>query len=47
MALELEARISEVIQRTYNVKSVRLKIDSVIDFKAGQFLSVTLLITQL
>lgn len=43
MALELEARISEVIQRTYNVKSVRLKIDSVIDFKAGQFLSVTLL----
>jgi glycine betaine catabolism B len=43
MAQELEAKVLEVIQRTYNVKSIRLAIDSPIDFKAGQFLSATLL----
>jgi ferredoxin-NADP reductase len=42
MALELVARVKEVIQRTYNVKSVRLDTGRKIDFKAGQFLSVTL-----
>lgn len=42
MAQELTARVKEIIQRTYNVKSVRLEISQRIDFKAGQFLSVTL-----
>lgn len=42
MAQELTARVKEVIQRTYNVKSIRLDIDGKADFKAGQFLSVTL-----
>lgn len=30
--------ISQIIQRTYNVKSFRLKVDDSIDYKAGQFL---------
>lgn len=42
MVQELTARVKEVIQRTYNVKSIRLDIASELDFKAGQFLSVTL-----
>ncbi|MFA5149383.1 MAG: FAD-dependent oxidoreductase [Candidatus Omnitrophota bacterium] len=42
MAQELTARVKEIIQRAYNVKSVRLDIGGKIDFKAGQFLSVTL-----
>jgi len=42
MAQELTVRVKEVIQRTYNVKSVRLDIGREIDFKAGQFLSITL-----
>ncbi len=42
MAEDLTARVKEVIQRTYKVKSVRLDIGGKIDFKAGQFLSVTL-----
>jgi len=42
MALDLEVRIKEVIQRTYNVKSFRVAIDNVLDFKAGQFLCVIL-----
>jgi ferredoxin-NADP reductase len=41
MAQELMVRVKEVIQRTYNVKSVRLDVQG--DFKAGQFLSVALL----
>lgn len=36
------ARVKEIIQRAYNVKSVRLDIGGRIDFKAGQFLAVTL-----
>ncbi len=40
--VQLVARIKEVIQRTYNVKSVRLDVGGEVDFKAGQFLSVTL-----
>jgi len=42
MTNELEAKIKEIIPRTYNVKSFRLEINNRIDFKAGQFLSVTL-----
>ncbi|MFA5063615.1 MAG: FAD-dependent oxidoreductase [Candidatus Omnitrophota bacterium] len=42
MAQELIARVKEVIQRTYNVKSIRLDIGGKADFKAGQFLAVTL-----
>lgn len=42
MAQELELRVKEVIRRTYNVKSIRLDLDFAVDFKAGQFLSVTL-----
>lgn len=43
MIEDLVVRVKEVIQRTYNVKSVRLDIGGKVDFKAGQFLSVTLL----
>ncbi len=42
MVNEREAKIKAIIQRTYNVKSFRLEVDSDIDFKAGQFLQVTL-----
>lgn len=42
MPAEIKARIKEVIRRNYNVKSFRLEIGDVLDFKAGQFLSVTL-----
>jgi len=42
MPAEIKAKIKEVIQRNYNVKSFRLEIGEASDFKAGQFLSVTL-----
>ncbi len=42
MAIELEAKIKEIIPRTYNVKSFRLEAKDNIDFKAGQFLCVSL-----
>jgi len=42
MPVEVKTRIKEVIQRNYNVKSFRLEIPEPLDFKAGQFLSVTL-----
>jgi len=42
MTVESEVKIKEIIQRTYNVKSFRLGVDNGIDFKAGQFLQVTL-----
>ncbi|MEI6831120.1 MAG: FAD-dependent oxidoreductase [Candidatus Omnitrophota bacterium] len=42
MPAEIKAKIKEVIQRNYNVKSFRLEITDTLDFKAGQFLSVTL-----
>jgi len=42
MAQELSVRVKEIIPRTYNVKSVRLDIGQEAEFKAGQFLSVTL-----
>jgi glycine betaine catabolism B len=40
--LKINSRIKEVIQRNYNVKSFRLEIADWLDFKAGQFLRVTL-----
>ena len=42
MPVEIEARVKEVIQRNYNVKSFRLEIAGWLDFKAGQFLIITL-----
>jgi glycine betaine catabolism B len=42
MPVELEVRIIEVIQRTYNVKSFRLQVPEPINFNAGQFLCVWL-----
>ncbi len=42
MPAEIKTRIKEVIRRNYNVKSFRLEIPGAPDFKAGQFLSVTL-----
>jgi ferredoxin-NADP reductase len=42
MPQELEAKIKEIIQRTYNVKSFRVEVAGEIDFQAGQFLQITL-----
>ena len=42
MAEIYTARIREIIQRTYNVKSFRIELDPLREFKAGQFLSVSL-----
>lgn len=42
MPVEIKAKIKEIIQRNYNVKSFRLEIPGNLDFKAGQFLSVKL-----
>jgi ferredoxin-NADP reductase len=42
MPAEIKARIIEIIQRNDNVKSFRLEISGVLDFKAGQFLLVRL-----
>lgn len=42
MPVEVATKIIEVIQRNYNVKSVRVEPAKDIDFKAGQFLQVTL-----
>jgi len=39
---ERQLRVKEIIQRTYNVKSVRLEVGRETDFKAGQFLQITL-----
>lgn len=39
---EYQLKIKEIIPRTYNVKSVRLEVANDIDYKAGQFLCVTL-----
>ncbi|MBU1905852.1 MAG: oxidoreductase [Candidatus Omnitrophica bacterium] len=38
-----ELKIKEVIQRTYNVKSVRLGVGQDVEYKAGQFMCVHLL----
>jgi len=42
MADELELKIEEIIQRTYNVKSFRAEVGGEIGFQAGQFLQVSL-----
>jgi glycine betaine catabolism B len=42
MEFKFKAKIIEVIQRNYNVKSFRISIPGALDFQAGQFLSVTL-----
>lgn len=42
MPVELATKVIEVIQRNYNVKSVRVEPAKDINFKAGQFLQVTL-----
>lgn len=42
MPVEINVRIKEVILRNYNVKSFRVEIPNILDFKAGQFISVTL-----
>ncbi|MFH0917678.1 MAG: FAD-dependent oxidoreductase [Candidatus Omnitrophota bacterium] len=42
MPVEIKVKIKEVIRRNYNVKSFRLEMPGVLDFKAGQFLSVKL-----
>jgi len=39
---KIKAKIKEIIQRNYNVKSFRLEAPGALDFKAGQFLSVEL-----
>lgn len=41
MPVETEARVKEIIQRNYNVKSFRLELSDIADFKAGQFMSVS------
>jgi ferredoxin-NADP reductase len=43
MVEELNVKVKEVIQRTYNVKSIRLEVGKELNFKAGQFMRVTLL----
>jgi ferredoxin-NADP reductase len=42
MTIEIEVKVKEIIQRTYNVKSVRLEVKDEVLFEAGQFFSVTL-----
>ncbi len=42
MTVESEVKIKEIIQRTYNVKSFRVEAGGKLDFKAGQFLQVSL-----
>lgn len=42
MTVEVEAKIKEVIQRTYNVKSFRLDVGELVDYRAGQFLCASL-----
>ena len=41
MPNEYELRVKEIIQRAYNVKSVRLEVSEPIDYKAGQFCCVS------
>ncbi|MFA6357822.1 MAG: FAD-dependent oxidoreductase [Candidatus Omnitrophota bacterium] len=42
MPQEIQVKVKEIIQRNYNVKSVRLDLAGNLDFKAGQFLSVSI-----
>jgi ferredoxin-NADP reductase len=41
MVNEAELKIKEIIQRTHNIKSFRLETAQKIDFKAGQYMIVT------
>jgi ferredoxin-NADP reductase len=41
MPYEAELKIKEIIQRTHNVKSIRLETKENVDFKAGQYMIVT------
>ncbi len=40
--VEFETTISDIVQRTHNVKSFRFRLKDDVDFKPGQFFSVTL-----
>ena len=42
MPEETKVKIKEIIRRNYNVKSFRLEVPGILDFKAGQFLLVKL-----
>ncbi len=42
MQEELDTEITEIIQRTHNVKSFRFRIKEDVDFKPGQFFFVTI-----
>jgi ferredoxin-NADP reductase len=42
MPNETKVKIKEIIRRNYNVKSIRLEVPGILDFKAGQFLLVKL-----
>jgi ferredoxin-NADP reductase len=42
MPVEINVKIKEIITHNYNVKSFRLEIPNILEFKAGQFISVTL-----
>ena len=39
---QLDTKIKEIIQRTHNVKSFRLDDTVGVEFRAGQFMSVSL-----
>ena len=40
--IEFESEVSDIIQRTHNVKSFRFRIKKDVDFKPGQFFFVTI-----
>jgi ferredoxin-NADP reductase len=40
--VEFETEVSDIIQRTYNIKSFRFKTTEDVDFKPGQFFFVTI-----
>ncbi len=42
MATELELTITDIIQRTHDIKSFRFTFDNRVDFKAGQYMALTL-----
>jgi len=42
MPIESIVKLKDIIQRSYNVKSFRLEINAGLDFKAGQFIKVSL-----
>lgn len=42
MTREFETKVSEIINRTYNVRSIRFALPEPMDFQAGQFMFVTL-----